>query len=235
VSAYLVPQYVHVCATREAAVLLDLRADRYHGLDREQARALSVLVEGWPFTANASEIDVPTATQFASDLALQGLLTQDAAHGKSATPVQLPLAEARLHEWNSDDWPVIRTAHVWKMMVAYVRAVISLRFHSFGRTVHRVERRKASRVSGKTSGLGAIRELTHVFMALRPFFYTASNQCLLDSLVLIEFLALHGQFPNWVIGVTISPFAAHSWVQVERYVLGVSPEHARFFTPILVI
>lgn len=58
---------------------------------------------------------------------------------------------------------------------------------------------------------------------------------MLDSLVLIEFLALHDVFPDWVIGVKTLPFTAHSWVQTGRFVLNGNPGYVRGYVPILVV
>jgi hypothetical protein len=38
-----------------------------------------------------------------------------------------------------------------------------------------------------------------------------------------------------MIGVTAIPFAAHSWVQEDRFVFDESPEEVCFFTPILAV
>ena len=73
------------------------------------------------------------------------------------------------------------------------------------------------------------------YMRLRPFFFTAHDKCLHDSLTLIRFLARRGMFPAWVIGVRTRPFAAHSWVQSASLVLNDVHEHVRTYTPILVV
>lgn len=234
-STYLVPQYVHVCATQETTVFLDSRADRYYGLDREQTRALAPLVQGWPTKTSRGEIDGREAEELARDLAQQGLLTQDTARGKSAAPVQLPQVDAKLHEWDGAQWPAIRTGHVGRFATAYVCALASCRLRPLEHAVRRVQRRKAKRVGQQPMDLEAARELTWIFRALRPFFYTTLDRCLLDSLVLVEFLALYDLFPTWVIGVQAMPFAAHSWVQSGRYVLNGPPGFVRAFTPILAI
>jgi hypothetical protein len=232
---WLLPHHVHVCALADAAVLLDLRADRYHGLTGRQSAALSLVVQGWPDVPNlaSAPADVKLAEALAQDLACQDLLTQDDARGKSAGAVVLPRVEEQLQIWEGADWSAIRASDVRAFARAWTSATLQLKLCSLARIVARVERRR--RLGGSPFEVSKARTLVHTFRALRPWVYTTLDRCLLDSLVLIEFLALHGQFPTWVIGVRTGPFAAHSWVQHEHYVLNGGPTYVRAYTPILAV
>ena len=42
-------------------------------------------------------------------------------------------------------------------------------------------------------------------------------------------------YPDWVIGVTTQPWAAHSWVQWGGFLLDTNPEKVCAYTPILMI
>lgn len=232
-STYFVSEHVSVCATPDAAVLLDLRANKYHGLNRQQACALALLVHGWPGPCG-EDVDARESTEFADQLVHLGLLTKNPEHGKTATPPQLPRLQLRLHEWEGE-WPAVRAAHWWRFVRAALRAKLSLRLRSVESIVRGVQRRKASATNGRPQDLAKLREVTAIYCALRPFFYTQKNYCLLDSLVLIEFMALHDLFPTWVIGVTATPFSAHSWVQVDEYVLTCAVHSAYEFMPILAV
>lgn len=233
---WLLPQYVHMCAFGDAAVLLDLRTDCYHGLSQRQSAALSLIVRGWPRASESSGAeDVEAALELAHDLAGLGLLTQDNACGKSARVIVLPCVTEQLHIWDGPDWAVIRAVHWQRFAIAWARGTLELRLRPLANIVARVERRKTASVGCNDCDPVRTRELVHIFRALRPWFYTTFDRCLLDSLVLIEFLALHDQFPTWVIGVRTGPFAAHSWVQYDRYVLNGAPTFVRAFTPILAV
>lgn len=234
-STYFVSDHVSVCVTPDAAILLDLRANKYHGLSCQQASALAFLVHGWPCDTRDECKDEREGIEFADQLVHLGLLTKDDVHGKSAAPPPLPRVQLRLHEWNGERWPAIRAAHWLRFAMAVARAKFSLRLCSMESTVRRVQRRKAATASGPTHDLAKLYEVTAVYRALRPFFYTQKNYCLLDSLVLIEFMALHDLFPTWVIGVTPMPFGAHSWVQVDHYVLTCTVQSAREYMPILAV
>lgn len=64
---------------------------------------------------------------------------------------------------------------------------------------------------------------------------SAVDNCLVRSLALFRMLARLEIFPDLVIGVTASPFAAHAWVQIGDVVLNDSIDRVRRFVPILII
>ena len=73
------------------------------------------------------------------------------------------------------------------------------------------------------------------YVRLRPFALTSHDRCLNDSLALVHFLAGRGLFAQWVIGVRVHPFGAHSWVQHGGVVLNDLAERVRHYRPILVV
>lgn len=234
---YYLSEHVRVCATPEATVLLDLRSDRYYGLDRHQTRVLASVVEGWPQNVS-SEVAIVTddaaVRKVIIDLVQRRLLTDDPAKGRSASPLELPLAERQLHEWDGADLHTISIPSLVNFIVAYVRTVFTFRCYRFESNVRRLERRKA-RMSRSRIDLSKARELNAIFRAVRPFFYTSFDRCLFDSLMMVEFFAMYGVHPTWVIGVQPTPFGAHSWVQIEGFTLNGQPEYVRSFTPILAV
>ncbi len=80
-----------------------------------------------------------------------------------------------------------------------------------------------------------MRAAVAAYLRLRPFALTSHDRCLNDSLTLVHFLASQGLFPQWVIGVRVRPFCAHSWVQSGGVVLNDLPERVRAYEPILVV
>lgn len=164
----------------------------------------------------------------------RGFLTQDKECGKTAAQLALPMIEGRLCEWDPASKPTTSLNHLGRLATAVCRVKLLLRTRSMHRVVQRAQQRKARCMNSQTD-LETIRELTRIHRALRPFFYSVKDKCLLDSLVLSEFLASYNAFPTWVIGVRAMPFAAHSWVQLGRYVLNGPPDFVRAFVPILAV
>jgi Transglutaminase-like superfamily len=80
-----------------------------------------------------------------------------------------------------------------------------------------------------------VRQLVDIFGRLRVFLFSHNEECLHDSLALLEFLARYRIFPGWVFGVRARPFVAHCWVQYEDIVFNDTVEHVAGYTPIMVV
>jgi hypothetical protein len=236
-SYYLQP-HVYACITSEAAIFLDLRRDEYVGLDHAQTVALSRYVRGWPEQQRYPAAETPPTdsnpTALADKLADIGLLTRDASKGKEATSIALPIPEFRLADPDLCDPPQIHLHHYASMLIACIRVKLSMRFFRLDRVLRQVEKTK-SRGAGGSPNIKALSDLTHIFLLLRPFFYTHREMCLFDSLVLTYFLARYDQCATLVFGVKSVPFAAHAWVQLEAATLNAPLELALKFRPILAI
>jgi hypothetical protein len=124
-------------------------------------------------------------------------------------------------------------ARLWR---ATFVAAAWVRWRSLADIAERVE---ALRARHSKRGVGLATEMMRVeaarYMRLRPFALTTHDRCLNDSLTLIHFLACQGLFPQWVIGVRVRPFRAHSWVQSGSFVLNDLPERVRHYEPILIV
>jgi hypothetical protein len=121
------------------------------------------------------------------------------------------------------------------LLTAYAAAKWSLAHRPIKSVVEAVQARKRRAGAGVSADAGAARALVTAFLYLRPWFYTARNACLLDSLTLINFLSGHRFYPEWVFGVKTDPFYAHCWVQEGECVFNDTPDYVRGFSPILVV
>jgi hypothetical protein len=128
----------------------------------------------------------------------------------------------------------LRLHHVLIFLRAVLIALFTLRARSLLHAVLRGERRHA-RTAGAVFHLEKARELLSVYTLIRLFVFSRRGRCLLDSVVLMEFLAAYGVHPRWVLGVNVRPFAAHSWVQHEGWVLNGTVGFVRTYRPILVV
>lgn len=240
VNSYLLTRHAYTCVVNDCAIVLDLRSDRYYGLGQDQTRALSLMVQGWPAAASLVSdnelLSRPENEQLADELIDRGILTLDASIGKKATSVEVPKAQARLHEWNAAERVHIGSRHVFRMGLACSIVGSLLRLRQMAQIVERVSlRKRAATVHMSSANLETTRDCLRPFLWLRPFFYSVRNRCLFDSLVLLEYLAAFEVFPTWVIGVKTPVFAAHSWVQMDQYVLNGPPEYVQAYSPILTV
>lgn len=240
VSNYLIKKDVHFCFAGTKVVFLDLEQNNYSGIDREQATALKGVVAGW----EAHELNTGAITDgmfgeqtrsvVAEALFERGLLTESEKDGKKAIPTRAGRPTADLLAEYESSAPSVRILHVIRFVKSYVYAVNSLRELSLAEIANRIDTHKRSIAPQATCGdVAEVRRLVRIYIHLRPFFFRASDQCLLDSLVLVEFLRCYNIFPNWVIGVSTDPFRAHSWLEVNQLVINDQVHHVNKYVPIM--
>lgn len=230
---YWLAPHVHFCVTQDYAVLLDLRRDKYIGVGREHLPALAAAIHGWPMPARAA-IEPPASAQaLLSKMLSTGMLTIDPAVGKAAQPLAIPPPQSPATEADLENRPRTTARDISQVLLAAAKAKALLKWRPIEAVVARVERRKQR--AGSRFDLDAARPIVRAFLHLRPLFFTSKDECLFDSLVLIELLAIHRLFPLWLFGVSTNPFRAHSWVQAGDHVLNDQPERVCRFTPILAV
>jgi len=230
-----VPAHVFICMDGDFVVLLDVRNDRYWAIDAAKTRALASIVRGWPARADAGNSAAISPEAGTTRLLVEkGLLCEAHDSRTEAAPVQVDAPQSELLAGPADGHAPAPSAMSF-LLAAAVAAFVT-RCLSFEQVIARVRRRKQSR-GGDTTGLDISRaeRLIHRFEELRPLLFSARDACLFNSLVLIEFLARHRLYPQWVFGVQARPFAAHCWVQHEGIVFNDTLEHVRRFTPIMAI
>lgn len=234
---YLLPRHVHVHVSPDASIFLDLRRDKYVGLDESQTRAMARLVRGWEaserLSSDSSVTQDQSETSLAQKLLREGLLTSDESTGKTASSPDLTPVHSALADLDVDGRPAIQFHHVLNFFLSSVRVRWRLKHQSLETISDAVLKAKSPASDSDDAGvLGKMHELTHVYEYIRPFFYTQREQCLFDSMALVQFLASYNVFPTLVLGVRAMPFEAHAWVQYGPYVLNGMPEYIRLFKPI---
>lgn len=235
---YLIPQHVHLCEAGRQVIFLDLKHDKYLAIGSADRQALSGQVGGWPADENAarSALAQKSSAPVIRNLIERGLLTADARAGKQAIPPVIEPVSEVLVDDDFEKRTSIDALYLCKFLLACARAGTALRLRSLQYAVESVRRRKARALRrGAAFDTQRNRELVAIFDRLRPFVFTANDACLFDSLALIEFLAVHGSHPTWVIGVHTHPFTAHSWVQHNELSFNGPVEFLRRFTPILTV
>jgi hypothetical protein len=223
----LLAKDVHVCVTDNNAIFLDLKHDRYIGLDASQTEVLRRIMSDEPDTG--TDVDALVA-----HLIEQQLLTQDSRSGRILRPTEAALPTAGLIGLEYDPPGEVRWHHVVALSAAYFQVTASLRFRSLAATVATMSRRqRAARSRCEPVDVEWVRTLVLAFRRLRPLFYRSRQSCMLDSLVLASFLAKYRVSARVVIGVMLGPFGGHCWVQYDTLVLNDRLEMVTKFTPIM--
>jgi hypothetical protein len=121
--------------------------------------------------------------------------------------------------------------HVANFVAAFVWARWSLALRPINAVVDEIKTCKSEAVRKDAAWHpNAVAALVDVFRQLAP-----EERCLLHAVTLMRFLCRYGLGPEWVIGVTTQPWAAHSWVQWGNFLLDSNPEKVCAFTPIMVV
>jgi len=216
-----------VCLTDDTLVFLDLHNDKYSCLESRHTKPIAALLglptppingSGAPdhltYTANK---DVSTIVQSLID---SGLATRNPNEGKRAKFITQDSELRELLGYEIGAAPKIRAGHVINFFRALIVTKSSLRFSSMEHTVTRVKRRKARYNSRHATApdAGRINELVEIYKILKPLFVTVKDECLFNSLFLIEFLACYRVYPNWYFGVRLNEFYAHCWVQDDNVI-----------------
>jgi hypothetical protein len=231
---------VYACRTDDGAVLMDLRSGEYFGLDLAATAAIAARIEGWArrFGPPCDPREMPDSDESAKTLDFlsegSGLLTDSPILGRPVDSPLLQQTECLPFRGNLVPAPSIRRVHVARFCSACLRAIFEIKCRPLPAIVRRIRSRKVCQASAG-AGRPQIVELVRTFRYLRPLLYTAKDNCLFDSLALIEFLARFGVFPTWVIGVRTRPFAAHSWVLNDTLLLNERLESAEEYFPLVAV
>lgn len=235
---YGLAEHVFVCRDEEYVVVLDLKRDRYFALEAGRTAALTPLLPGWPAPSPQGPGALPDAAvdEAAAPLLRQGWLLEESAASKDAAPVQFPQPETELVGDTDTVGAKLGIRIVVAFLAASIFAKLALRLRRFEHVVRRVAERNAAHArSGRQLDIERARQLVDAFGRMRVFLFSSREECLHDSLAVLEFLARYEIFPRWVFGVRARPFAAHCWVQHAGIVFNDSVEHASTYTPIMVV
>lgn len=234
-------QHLYVCVAGDNVILLDLRRDKYFAVTGRAARALASVVPGWPTTTSSeleqlpvlSETEVRRIVQFYVD---SGVLTASESEGKPAIPIQYPPPRDLVPlGFDLDTSRSISCKDIGNVLCGSTLAAYSWRTASLYAIVRQVAARKARAANRTPFDCQAAAELACTYRRLQAFLFTGKNRCLLQSLSFANFLSFYGLFPDWVFGVQTRPFAAHCWLQQDRYLLNETPDGVKLFTPIFAV
>ena len=238
----LLTKQTFVALTDDTLVFLDLHRDKYSCLERQHTRAIARLL-GLPVEAAFEREEVvadqehkETATVI-RDLIDRGLVTRDQTEGKRAEFVRQYSELREMLGYLPGEGPKVRVGDVVKLIKALIVTKAFLQFASMEHIVMRVKRRKncvyaQDRVARDDE---RINELVELYKILKPLFVTVKDQCLFNSLFLIEFLACYGVYPDWYFGVRLNEFYAHCWVQDRNVIYDDSIMKTSANKPIMAI
>lgn len=241
---YFLAPHVRACRIGMHVMLLDLKKDRYLGIDGRTASALSDCIVSWPQReAHPSDADCASEhsiseaerTKDLQQMLDEGIVTSEAQAPRPSLCSRPEIPETAVIVGYDEVKAPISTLHVVRFLRAAITATVVMRCCSFETIINRVAHRPQKKAISTGTTPARLRELVHIYGRLSPLLFSSSDECMANSLTLSEFLAAHDVFATWVFGVALEPFAAHCWLQSGNVVLNDSPENVRRYTPILAV
>lgn len=212
---------VSFCEVSGRLIFLDIVADRYFALEPEAERAFRDVAGGRSPAAADGQLAGLMRRGLLS-VAPDGDLPRPCA--ASATPA-LSLLDQAL--------PQASAMSVLGATYAVLHTRLKLRVRGLATVVRQVAQQKAAVRSDRFApdrlqGIAAAFERSNRLVR-------SHDQCLVRSLAAASRLAALGISAELVIGVRARPFAAHCWVQHDRWLVNDRHDRVRAYTPILVI
>lgn len=221
-ASYRLNDDLSFCRIDGRLIFLDTIGDRYFRLSgtlanafedyiaglRVSSESISQLVERKILTDARSPTDSTTATATIASRSALELISTPEADGIGAIAETLTILFRTKRQ--------LRTRRLWKVL----EDAISRRPPESRQDCQLTERHLLSQ--------------THSFLNARRFI-PIENNCLLDSISMMVFLARRGLHANIVFGVTDDPFSAHCWLQSHDFVLNDALGNVRAYTVIRVL
>lgn len=234
---YFLARHAFVCTIGPDVIVLDLRRDEYFSFEREFWEPIARMIgiagtQAIPDGATDGEPGDAADAGALEQLLERGLLTEDGSDGKDASPATIELPCQSMMEDFRARRPAIRVGHILVFLGAIVTALFRRRFQPMEKIVASVTRHRQR--EHQDADPSRTRDLTEIFRRLRPLLFTSRDQCVLESLMLIHFLAHYRVHPSWVFGVQTMPFLAHCWLQQGPVACNDTLDYLRRYTPIMV-
>ena len=222
--------FVHFAA--DSAVLLDTKNNRYHGLQADQAAALQMAL-GRSAAAHYPVVTESDVALFAASLEARGILTTSAQNtGDPAAPSAIAPTRS-LADAPAETGAAVNARYALQVLWLFLRSTLWLKRGRLDAALTHLRQLRAACAPKRTADESL--DLVRSFNAVRPHIYSSQDRCLLDSLILTQFLLAHGVSATFLIGVRTVPFAAHSWVQLHDCVLNCPLYFAQRSNAIVVI
>lgn len=196
----------------EMVVFLDLEGDRYCALSRATSLRL----------ADDLRRRAPLSAELVESLRAARVLAEGAGRPLAFSEAPMPscdVSASRPQVFSMARAALCRTRASSLLRRSHIRSIVA-------------ERRARRSHPGRSEE--AIVRMAAAFSGSRPL-AAARNACLRETLALLLFLGPGGGAVDWVFAVKGAPFAAHCWAQLGDQVLNDSADHARGYTPIMVV
>ncbi len=215
-------------------IVLDLRKNTYLLLGDSERHVFQVLFEDKDTLEQGGTHDME---QTIKSLIKKRIITECTENAKQSIFSNLPPVTQDMNGYPYDGIPKIGAGHVFKCFKAFLYTKIVWWLNPMEGVIRKLEKRKERQLANNPLKVSfeKTRELVEIFRILRGLFYTVQDECLFDSLMMINFLSSYGIYPHMVFGVQMGPFGAHAWVQDGDRIYNGHIFQAAAFKPIMIV
>lgn len=213
---------LHYCNCAGRFVFLDAHLDRYFTLSGKADQAFRAWVAG--------EVTLEEPYEHLNCLIRNNLLVPAAGEGNN---LESPLPEAATQDFQPIPVGRALVLAAQALLLRY-RARRKIRSQPLRAVLRDVRERKAAVTSFAHDAAAEISLARKAFASTR-WAFRARDQCLPESIAFHRLCLDRGVPATLVIGVTVTPFAAHCWVRLGDMVINDRVERIRQFNPILEI
>lgn len=233
-SRYFLAEHIFYCNIDGHFIVLNLKENEYILLGERERFVFQILFENKPLQ---TKNELQELEQTTIELLGQKILSNDTKNINKKTSLEVPPVSKDMNGYPFDGIPNIRTGHVFNCLKAFIYTKFVWWLNPMGGVIRNLKKRKKRLLNKKQPEVcfNQTRELVEIFRILRGLFYTVQDQCLFDSLVMINFLASYSIYPKLVFGVQMGPFGAHAWVQHDERIYNGHIFQAASFKPIMVV
>ena len=232
--SYFLAEHAYCVESPDGAILLDIRSGTYLALDVSNLATLRARILDWPvYALKISEATCanPLTEPLICELVSRGLVTiqrPERPRPRHAVPTASVMPSDRKPP--SDGFTL---RHQLRFFSAVLHVVLRYRRHRIAPFLGWLRDAQRGFDCSDAPTPADRADLLATFSRMRVWFYTARDQCLLDSMILSVFLTKSRVPCRFVIGVATKPFSAHAWVEIGDAVANDVIDHAQDYLPIL--
>ena len=219
--AFEIHEGIHLCICGDQVILLNLQAERYFALPRNQ----NDILRRWLTNQSIADHEASVLRWLEQLQILRS--TEGGCEANDPKILEVPAPTAGL------DTKGVRTSLLGIIEAVVARMIWAWRIKHwrFDRQMRRLRETGRRATSRRPADA---REIVRAF-EISDFLLGSHDKCLERSFALASVCQKNGLTVQAVIGVQKAPFAAHCWVQHGYTIYNEKPDRAKLFTPILAI
>lgn len=226
-------RFVYAAEVSGHLIFLNSKNNTYECLLPEDAGpVLQILKANSAFSSELAEnsSDDNKNVSIIQEMKASGLLTERMSGRQFIQQTHLSVLQ-ELPRLIGRDRPDLRSRHIIQFTRALIAAKLMLSLLPLNKCIDLIRERKVREAANRDRN--DVEKITDLFLRARPIFFSKKDNCLLNSLSLVNFLSYYGVGSTLFFGVKLEPFQAHAWVEHDGILLADMPANVHRYAVIL--